>query len=468
MNALRIQGVLLAGILMAPLCTSVSSAEPEKESPVYLDSARAILMDKGQMSGIREQESLLAMKTRLAILRYPLNEDAALVEARALPPFHSSLALGGMAAVSLHTAPKKADALFQEALSIANRIPVRNDRQYTSLGFLFQLIPLFPKEQSRKLLTQGSKTLSLIQAPAFSKSYAMHMLSEATIAVNPAGARELLVNQALSDYAYEEALRLLATFLFKHSPASTLRLARKLYAPNRLSTTHGDFMKVVLVEYAKHDFEAAFAEVQRMADPWRVITCFTLGKSLLERGHKDSAARVLDYMATLNSPMEVGKFTLPKMEDHLKDLKRGYDRSSGGYFPQSITPQIIDTFLSDQRGYGLGRLLRAQRIVFRDKLQATQFAELATKASGQLQESDHHGREKSAALGLAACAAALGGKPERALHIAQAIPSPGMKAVYFMKMHELQNPLPSVLHGWPIASSQMSYGIEAKAKLPSR
>lgn len=464
MNALRIQDVLLVTILLAPLCTSVSSAEPEKVSPVYLDSAHAILIDKGQMSGIRAQESLLAMKTRLAILRYPLNEDAALVEARALPAFHASLALGGMAAVSIHTAPKKADALFQEALSIANGIPYRRDRQYTSLGFLFQLIPLFPKEQSRKLLAQGSKTLSLIQVPAFSKSHAMRMLAEATIAVNPAGARELLVSQALSDYAYEEALQLLATFLFKHSPTSTLRLARKLYAPNKLSTTHGDFMKVVLVEYAKHDFEAAFAEVQRMADPGRVITCFTLGKSLLERGHKDYAARVLDYMATLNSPMEVGKFTLPKMEDHLKELKRVNDRSRDGFFPQSVTPQIIDTFLSDKRGYGLGRLLRAQRIVFRSKLQAAQVAELATKASGQLRESHRHGREKSAALGLAACAAALGGKPERALHIAQAIRSPEMKAIYFMNMHELQHPLPSVLRGWPIAASQMSYSIEAKAK----
>lgn len=462
MGGLMNKKLLLLVLFSSSVLISVSWAATEKFTSIYLKAANTILADGSKLSGGRAERSAPALKSKLAILNYSLNENSAIAEAHKLPPFYASLALAGMAATSIGSSPEKADKLFKEALQVANEIAPSSDRIPTSLGYLFQIIPHFPKTKSLQLLKDGLDALKKWKAPARAKSFAMFTLAEATIAVNPSGARDLLLNQTLTDYAFDDANRLLGQFLVQQSSADALLLVRQVYKPNQ-SPPSESLMDAVLVEYAKQDFEAAFSEVKRMADPWRVIACFNLAESLLKRSQREAAARVLDYMATLKSPMEVGKFTFTKLEDLLKEKERMQDRSMNGFYPKLIDPQIVDKFITNPREYDLRHFLSEAKIVFRDKKQAASFAEAATIAAYSLSESNYHGYDKSNGLGIAAVAAAIAGTPKKAIEISQQIPNPETKAVCLMEMHELRHPLSDILNKWPLAQRR-AYDIETTIK----
>ncbi len=147
---------------LAVLGTGLALGSKEKTSAdasEILREART-LISEGDTQFV-PQQGTDALRAQLAILESESKPKAALQSARAIEnPFYASLALGGIAAREIPVHPSKSTAHLREALARAKEIKEYTGTHPTSLRYLFELPPFYPKKEAREAAKPMSEAVS--------------------------------------------------------------------------------------------------------------------------------------------------------------------------------------------------------------------------------------------------------------------------------------------------------------------
>ncbi|MBM4036052.1 MAG: hypothetical protein FJ291_30330, partial [Planctomycetes bacterium] len=293
----RRRHVLPALMAAGSLAASACGWAAEREGwDALVEEAHKLLTDQSVRAKFRRRHRVEALDATCAILRYARSPEDSLREARALSePFFASLALGGIAALTIKSAPETSEKLLEEAQQVARKINRWIEADATSLGYLIQLIRHYEPERARRILASFRKTVD--SRSECSRGQAIHQLALATIEVNPGAAKGLLVDSALKSGDNLRSIEVLVQFLMKQSPDDTLKLAQEHYDAKR--PTCADFLRLVLAEHALRDPKDAFERARKMRPENRGVACYSITMALLAAGKKEQAKPMADFLDAL-------------------------------------------------------------------------------------------------------------------------------------------------------------------------
>ena len=434
--------VLLA--LATLLFGLVQRAGAGGEPITLLDSARSEVSENA--TNFIALERTDALFTKLAILESQTDTERALDRARAIKnPFYSSLALGGVAATEMQSAPSASTNHFCEALITSRSISHWTGIHATSLCFLFGLLPFYPKDEASLLLGTSKEAFDAWQASDYQKGQSLLAFAKATTSVSPTNAESLLLNVAIKSNHYWDSIEYLAGFIAKQSPDKALRLAEAHYQARRDWPNDQYFLRAVLIEMAKKDFGSAFQGIKNMRDLDREIAAVELAEAMLAAKRQREAEEVIAYIGRLKTDFAWTKESLNKLRGQLASEGPSPTR------PTSAEPAVIDHFLKGPSSEQLQTLAEKAVVTFRDKQQALAFVAAALPLAETIRDRGYrHGSPRSTTLGLLVLCSVAAEKTDTALEIARRIDIPEIRVSYLLDAYEQIKPMPASVSDWPI------------------
>jgi hypothetical protein len=155
---------------------------------------------------------------------------------------------------------------FREALSKTSSITNWTGSHATSLEFLFSLLSSYPKKDAFPLLTAAQKALDAWKGSDVQKSSSLLAFSKATTVIAPDRAEELLLDVALKSNHYCASIEYLGAFMARQSLEKTLKLAEQHYQAQKNWPNDQYFLRAVLIELARTDFDRSFQGIKKMKD----------------------------------------------------------------------------------------------------------------------------------------------------------------------------------------------------------
>jgi hypothetical protein len=388
-----------------------------------------------------------ALLTKFSILEYQSDAQDALGRVRAMQdPFFASLALGGIAAIEMSADPSASTNHFREALSNTSNITHWTGSHATSLEFLFSLLSSYPKKDASLLLTASQKAFDAWKGSADQKGSALLALSKATTVIAPDRAEELLLDVALKSNHHWDSIEYLGTFMARQSLEKTLKLAEQHYQARKDWPNDQYFLRAVLIELARTDFDRSFQSIKKMRDLDQEIAAEKLAESMLAENRKKDAREVINYLDALKTEFAWTKESLDKLHSQLEQEGENITQAD------TATPKQIDDFLKDANATQLQSLAGKASITFKDKQQVSDFVAKALPLAESIADMGypHHGSPRSAALGLLVLCSVLTGESDKALEISRRIAIPELRISYLLDAYEQINPLPAPVPDWPI------------------
>ena len=387
------------------------------------------------------------LATKLSILQSHKDAQQALNRARAIEnPFYSALAIGGIAATEMRSAPSASTNHFCEALITSRSISHWTGSHATSLCFLFELLPFYPKEEASLLLGTSKETFDAWKASDYQKGQALLAFAKATTSVSPTNATSLLFDVAIKSNHYWDSIEYLAGFIAKQSPDKTLRLAEAHYQASRDWPNDQYFLRAVLIERAKKDFGSAFHGIMNMRDLDREIAAVELAEAMLAAKRQREAEEVIAYIGGLKTDFAWTKESLNKLRRRLAEKAQNLAPTT------NAAPELIEQFLKVPSSAQLQSLAEKASITFRDKQQALAFVTTALPLAETFRDMGypHHGSPRSTVFGLLVLCSAAAEKTDTALEIARRINIPELRVSYLLDAYEQIKPLPASVSDWPI------------------
>lgn len=435
------------------LAYSAGAADPAtRPATRLLDEAHRILADLRQRKAFIQayrSESLLA---QCASLRYRSRPDDALAEARGLSePFYASLALGAMASQQLADDPKAAEALLMEAQQRATAIDHWMGSDATSVGYLFQVVPLFERKQAAIVLAASLANLKPWEGDAFRKSHAMLELSRAAIRVDPSLAGQLLEDARRNSQAnhYYESIKLLSRHEASRQKDHTAEQVAAFYKSGRDLPVEDNPIVSEVVADAMTDLPTALARIKTLKAEQQDRVLYELADALAEDGRTQEATRLLDELEVRAKAMATETSWLHGGVARLRQTLRPHK-------PRTFSATDIDGFLAKPSAELLRDIAgESCPLTFRDVKQAGDFVAAARPlAPGIIPLEGDRAlfgcSEKAAALGLLTRISLILGDTDAALQVAQQIDVPELRAMYLLQAEQDVHPLPQVVRGWPI------------------
>ena len=388
---------------------------------------------------------------KLAILESQSDLQTALARARSIKnPFYSSLALGGIAATEISSDTSLATNHFREALAQAANVTHWNGTYAASFGFLFQILPSYPKTEAPLLLAASQKALDAWRGSVVQKAASLLALSKATASIAPDKAERLLLEVALKSNHYWDSTEYLGTFIAQRSLEETLKLAEQHYQARKDWPNGQYFLRAVLIELAKTDFARAFQGVKGMRELDQEIAAVKLAQALLAANRKQEAQEVVDHISALNSEFRWTKDALTTL--------RGQLEQDGPISSRASTPtrELIDDFLLNADATKLQTLAELSPVTFANQKQAREFIWKALPLAEAVRDMGypHHGSPRSTALGLLVICSTVAGETDQAMEIAEKISIPELRVSYLLDAYEQVNPMPAIVSKWPIQAWQ--------------
>lgn len=444
--------VVAAGLLVA-LTGGVDAADPGREpAGRMLEEAHHILADLQKRNAFTQPYRCESLLTQCAILRYRSHPDEALAEARGLSePFFASLAIGGMASQQIERDAKTAEELLMEAQRRALAIDHWMGSDATSLGYLFQVVPLFERKQAAAALAASRVNLKAWEGDAFVKSRAMLELSRVALVVDPSLAGQLLQDARRNPQSnhYYESIKLLSRTEASRQPQRTTEQVAAFYRSGRDLPAEDDPIVSALVADAMRDVPAACERIKTLKEDQQNRLLYELTDALAEDGRKEEAMRLLEQLEARAKGNATEVTWLHGGIAHLQERLRARQ-------PQAVSVAEIDGFLGKPSAELLREITREDRpLTFRDARQAKDFVAAARPLAPQVQpllgaEALYWDMQRLAAMGVLTRVCAILGDVDAALQIAGQVDTPELRAMYLLQAEEDLHPLPEVMRGWPI------------------
>ncbi len=433
-------------LILTPLLFGLPQHAGAGGQPIaLLECARSEVAANATNFIARERTDVLFAK--LAILESQTDAEGALARARAITnPFYSSLALGGIAATELRSSTSASTNHFHEALITARGINHWTGSHASSLGFLFGLISTYPRDEAAVLLAKSKEALDAWQASDYQKGQSLLAFAKATTSVSPTNAEPLLLDVALKSNHYWDSIEYLAGFLAKQSPDNALRLAEAHYQNRRDWPNDQYFLRAVLIELARTDFDGAFQGIKNMRDLDREIAAVKLAETMLAAKRRHEAEEVTAYIDGLKTDFAWTKESLNKLRRQLAEEAHNLAPTA------NAAPEHLEQFLKAPTSAQLQSLAEKARVTFRDKQQSLAFVTAALPLAETIRDKGypHHGSRRSTALGLLVLCSVAAEKTDTAIEIARRIDIPELRASYLLDAYEQIKPLPASVSDWPI------------------
>src|ERR1700730_16206302 len=200
------------------------------------DRASQILLERAREEFIASTPRFIAtnnaeaLGTKFSILEFDSNPREAVETAREIKnSFYQSLALGGIAEKEIKSDLTSSTSHYREALDCSLKISHWTGPHASSLNFLFELVPTFPRDTSLALLSASKEAFDSWRASDFQKQRSLLALAKATAVVEPSKCEPLLYEVALESNHYWDSIEYLAAFLAAKAPEKMLREARQRY-----------------------------------------------------------------------------------------------------------------------------------------------------------------------------------------------------------------------------------------------
>lgn len=451
MHAMKTTRPLGLGVLTVLLFGSLAMAALAADPAPDRSIGHPLLERAGQEMAANKDKLIEKLRTdilltKLAILESRSDRQGAMVRARAIEnPFYAALALGGIAATEASSAPSISVGHFREALARSASIAHYNGDSATSLDFLFQLPPCYPKDQAVVLLAECEQTLGAWKGADNQKNHALLSLCKSTASITPEGTHHLL-DVAMKSHHYGASIEYLGTFMARQSLETALKSAEQRYQAARDKLNAGYFLRAVLLELARTDFSRAFEGIKGMQGLDGEIAAVNFAESMLAANRRKEAREVIDYVSSLKSEFNWTRQSLDRLNGKLAQDKEPPPLVG------PVTPDMIDAFLMAPAADQLEAFAARPPITFKDKNQAREFVLKALPLADDIVERGYpyHGSPRSAALGMLMICSVLTGNVDQALEISARIQIPDLRIGYLMDSYEQVSPLPSIVSDWPI------------------
>ncbi len=442
-SLLTVPGVALLSLLLFGLPQhSAVGGDPI----TLLDCARSeVAANATNFIALERTEALYA---KLAILQSQTDVEGALSRARAIRnPFYSTLALGGIAATELRSSTSDSTNHFCEALTMSREISHWTGSHASSLGFLFGLIPAYPRQEAVVLMAKSKEAFDAWQGSDCQKGESLLAFAKATTSVSPANAESLLLDVAIKSNHYWDSIEYLAGFIARQSSDKALRLAEAHYQARRDWPNDQYFLRAVLIEMAKKDFGSAFQGIKNMRDLDREIAAVKLADAMLAAKRQREAEEVILYIGGLKTDFAWTKESLDKLRRQLTEGAQNPAPTAN-----ASSPELMEQFLKAPTSAQLQSLAEKAGVTFRDKRQALAFVTAALPLVETIRDRGYpyHGSPRSTALGLLVLCSVAAEKPDTALEIARRIDIPEIRVSYLLDAYELIKPMPVSVSDWPI------------------
>jgi hypothetical protein len=452
--------LILLSVALAMSSHAFAANSADDASGQILDKAARILEHLRRTRSFQHYlaESLMV---ECAVLRYRDHPKDALAAARAIKePFYTSLALGGIAAQQLESDPAQAKELFLEAQERAIEIDHWTGSDATSLGYLFDLIPLFEPAQTKALLAISRKNLQRWNASAGQKSHPMAALSRAMISVNPSGVDELLQEVSNSEQSnhYHESIELLGRFVAQTRRKWAAKEAKQFYESGDDWPFAFCPLSAVLLEDALLDLPRARKRIRMLPDGPQDKAWVAVAQALEKVGRMEEA---LDLLDEVDARSKANVRQARWIRDAVRKFRTLWTTEKLG----PVSAKEIDQLMEMPDSSTLNAMVYQKRpIVFRNEEQAAAFVAAALPPVRKMKELGypHHGSPRSVLLGALARIMAMQKDLEQAENIAREIAIPELRAFYLMEAYVAIRPLPELLRGWPIY-----YYIRAEIRIGS-
>jgi hypothetical protein len=446
---------VLTLLLMLFPGTCVAVAEtPDPAAALLKDATDTItdLQQKKTFFNTYRAEALLAQR---AAVEYGADPRLALWYAREIKePFYASLAVGACAVQAVKADPAAARDLLLGAQERALSIEHSTGSDATSLDYLFQTIPTFPRDDAQKLLQTSRRNLGAWIGDSGSKRKPALELTRQTLAIDPDGIDALLQVLSSTDQAthLSESFRLLAGHLYTHRHAWALEQVNAFYASKKSFLAADPLLAALLLEDAVSDPPRALANIEKMDPSDQDMALVRVADALHGAGKIEQALEIVKRLEQRAAAQgAAGEQTSRLVNGFVEGWAREKVAAAGTIVP-AMDAQAIDTFIETPSADAWRLQWVGKALTFRDAAQTQKFVDAALPLARQVHDMGypHHGSPRSQSLGTLACAAALAGDLERAKAIADEIDIPELRALYLLAAYETVHPLPDVVRGWPI------------------
>ena len=309
------------------------------------DADRIVKEQRERFSRPDGPDALLAYSAALRFRDHPAD---ALAAGRAIKePFYASLAIGAMAARQLAGVPDNAAKLLLEAQGRAMAINHWSGSDATSMGYLFQVVPLFEQPLAERVLDASHANLRKWATDGQTSQHPMLMLSRATMAVKPGGVASLLdeitANRSFRSHHYD-SVGLLSEFRFQNEKKWAAGQVDAFYKSGQdwpwpaCETTLGG----LLLADAMHDLPRALKRIATLPEGQQDIGRCAVMDALRGHGRAKEAQGVLEL---IEARAKAGAKQPDWISRTLPDVRPRW--AAENKTPPSVRPADIDRFLAD-------------------------------------------------------------------------------------------------------------------------